>query len=121
MCFVNFSNHMSYDWDLEQKKAAEKYGCIVDIPFPPVEPEYGENEIQIFAEKFSGEIMKYRPNAVMCQGEFTLCYAVVKKLLDNGVTVLAACTKRNVTEIRENGSVRKISEFCFVRFRRYTN
>ena len=37
--FINFSNHASTRWGVPQKQAAKKYGEIVDMQFPNVDPE----------------------------------------------------------------------------------
>ena len=37
--FVNFSNHPSSLWSENQRKEAEKYGEIVDLKFPSVNPD----------------------------------------------------------------------------------
>lgn len=54
--------------------------------------------------------------AVLCQGEFCLAFSVISKLQQSGVTVLAACSERNVKS-EDNG--RKITVFEFKRFRKY--
>ena len=114
--FVNFSNHPSDRWDLSQKKEALQYGeAIVDIPFPEVDPALDESGLDRLAEEKYREILAWHPAAVMCQGEFGLTFAVVQRLLAAGVTVLHACSGRNVlTEGNE-----KIVRFDFVQFRRF--
>ncbi len=37
--FINLTNHPSTKWGADQLAAAKKYGNIVDIPFPAVDPE----------------------------------------------------------------------------------
>ena len=113
--FVNCSNHPSASWERSQITAAETYGPIVDVPFPNVPPMKDETEIAGMADAYMEEIMKHDPAAVMCQGEFTLCFEVVKRLNRIGIPVMAACSERKTTETEG----KKISEFSFVRFRRY--
>lgn len=113
--FVNFSNHKSKNWDKEQISAAEKFGAIVDIPFPLVDPVCPEEKINELGQTCYEQIMSYKPKAVMCQGEFTLAYNVICRLKQSGVLVVAACSKRCV---EEKGGV-KTSIFRFVRFREY--
>lgn len=113
--FVNFSNHPSVKWDEKQRKVSEHYGKIIDIPFPSVDPFCGEKEIETLAEKYTGIILSYYPAIVMCQGEYTLCFDVVRKLKQNGICVVAACSKRDVIETEQG----KISSFHFVRYREY--
>ena len=78
--FINCSNHPSAIWSKEQKQAAEAYGQIRDIDFPEVDPGWTEQEIQREADRICGEIFQYNVAAVMCQGEFTLTYAIVRNL-----------------------------------------
>lgn len=37
--FVNVSNHSSKMWSAEQLAATSKYGEIVDVQFPNIEPQ----------------------------------------------------------------------------------
>ena len=118
--FVNFSNHPSVRWSKEQKEAAEKYGEIVDIAFPNVDPKATESEISSLANKFITEISAMRPDAVMCQGEFTLSFAVITRLKNLNIPVYAACSERVVKEIVcEDGTVKKEVEFVFAGFRKF--
>ena len=65
-------------------------------------------------------ILMQKPAAVLCQGEFTLAFAVTERLKAAGVVVLAASSDRVIeTEADENGETRKVSVFRFTRFRRY--
>lgn len=118
--FVNFSNHPSNAWSDAQKKAAEKYGQIVDIQFPEINPDMTEKEIFDLGTKNVERILLYNPKAVMCQGEFTLTFDMVNKLKTNNIICLSACSKRVVIEkILEDGSSKKEAIFSFVQFRRY--
>jgi hypothetical protein len=50
----------------------------------------------------------------------TLAFAVVARLVEAGVVVLAACSKRVASEATDNdGKIIKTAEFRFTRFRRY--
>lgn len=113
--FINFTNHAHEKWGKKQMDAAEKYGKVVSIPFPSVPSEYTEQDIKCLAERSVTEILKYEPAAVLCQGEFTLTYHVVKLLKEYGIRVMAACSDRIVIE--KNGM--KLSKFDFVQFREY--
>lgn len=118
--FINCSNHNSISWALEQRQSAEKWGPIVDYTFPAVDAEADEEEIAALSWKTAEEIMGMNPDAVMCQGEFTLTYALVTELKKRGVPVLAACSeRRTVEEVLPNGETEKVSRFVFTRFRRY--
>ena len=79
-----------------------------------------EQEVKDLAEKYIDEILNLHPAAVMCQGEFTLTFYVVSKLLEQGVKCLASCTKRiTEEEIMPDGSTVKKSRFLFEGFREY--
>ena len=114
--FVNFSNHPHEKWEQIQLNAARAYGEIVDLTFPEVDPYADEKAVNELADIYAMQILALKPAAVMCQGEFTLVYSVIKRLKERNISVLAACSRRDVTE--EDG--KKISEFHFARFREYT-
>ena len=113
--FVNFTNHESGKWTEKQIAAAEDYGVIVDLPFPSVMPDYDEDKIAELACEYSEKILELNPAAVLCQGEFNLCYSVINRLRDAGVTVVAATSKRETVETGDT----KVSKFTFGRFREY--
>ena len=118
--FVNCSNHPSAGWAAEQRAAAEKWGRIVDVPFPSVPADADEDQIQSLAETTVSKIISFHPCAVMCQGEFTLTFAIVSELLRKGIHVVSACSERDVQEEKQaDGSDRKIAKFRFVRLRAY--
>lgn len=118
--FINFTNHRSDLWSREQRKAAEMYGEMIDIPFPSVDPTFDSDKIGELADEYAVMICGYKPGAVLVQGEMTLSYAVISKLLGLGINVLCATTERVVsTHIGQNGETVKVSEFRFVRFRSY--
>lgn len=113
--FINFTNHSSDKWGSRQREEAEKYGEIIDIPFPAVSAQAKEKEIQDMAEKYIERIVWYDPAAVLCQGEFCLAYQVILGLRKRGIVVLAACSERYVEEIGDKREVR----FIFEQFRAY--
>ena len=113
--FVNFTNHPWKKWDERQTREALKYGTIQDIPFPSVKPQGSENYIDQLAKVYTKRILEAHPSAVLCQGEFCLCYQVVKNLQKEGILVLAACSERMVKEM---GQKKEVS-FVFRRFRSY--
>lgn len=118
--FINCSNHKSKFWDDDQIKAAEKWGEIKDYLFPIVPPKATEEEVDALANKVVEELMSMKPDAVMCQGEFTLTFAVATKLKENGIEVVSACSERQTIERQlEDGSTEKRAKFHFVKFRKY--
>lgn len=118
--FINCSNHTSMKWSKEQREAAQMYGKVEDLPFPEVDPAWGKDEIFDCAERVCEIILAKEPDAVMCQGEFTLTYAVVARLKKENIKVVAACSRRQSEEVvRADGSTEKRNVFKFVRFREY--
>lgn len=118
--FINFSNHSSDLWGEHQLAAAHVYGEIKDIPFPNIDPSSDEQNILELAESFAQRIYSMNPDAVLCQGEMSFCYAVVSVLKKKGIRVLCSTSERKViTSVNENGETVKTATFCFVRFREY--
>lgn len=117
--FINLSNHPSRNWNLEQQAEAEKFGEIVDYQFPAVSPYSTETEINEMAEKIVSEISEMKPAAVMCQGEYTLCFALVIKLKAKGIKVVASCSDRVTVEEQKGNDTVKTAVFKFIRFREY--
>jgi ABC-type Fe3+-hydroxamate transport system substrate-binding protein len=118
--FVNFSNHPSKTWSSEQLGAARQFGDIVDVAFPEVDPKAEEPSVVSLAHKYTNKIVSLKPDAVLCQGEFTLAYAVITLLISRGIKVLAACSQRTVIDtVASDGSIHKTAVFEFIRFREY--
>ena len=118
--FVNFSNHPSDRWSKEQLEATQEYGEVRDYDFPMVNPEDDEKSIDKLADKCTHVILELKPDAVLVQGEFTLSYAVIRKLKEQKVKCMAACSARESTEEKQvDGSIRKASVFRFCRYREY--
>lgn len=117
---LNCSNHNSKNWKPEQLKAATQWGEIVDYPFPCVLATADEKDISKMAENIVRNIKMMQPSAVMCQGEFTLSYLIITKLLQSGIKVVAACSERKVEEsVLPDGNIEKKAIFQFIRFREY--
>lgn len=118
--FVNCSNHPSLNWSHEQTAAAEYYGRIVDVPFPKVDCDLVDREIEQLADQITETILKQNPGAVMCMGEFVLCFRIIQKLKAKGIRVLATCSdRRTIEHITNDGTTRKESVFTFKGFREY--
>ena len=121
---INFSNHPFEKWSDEQQKKALEYGNVVDLPFPVVPADADENDIEMLAlgsiERIEDMLGGDLSGSVMVQGEFTLTYAVVSRLLKKGIRVISACSDRYVTEVVSvDGDPVKQVKFCFERFREY--
>ena len=119
--FINFTNHPSSLWGKRQKTQAEAYGEITDVLFPQISPSADDDEIAEIAREYALEIAKTNPAAVLCQGEYSLCFAVSDLLINKGILVLFACSVRQTDESAiSNGCTQKISQYEFVRFRKCT-
>ena len=119
--FINFTNHTVSAWSDKQREEAEQYGEIAEIHFPNVSPYDSADDIKLLADNYVLQIVSLLPdneeNAVLCQGEFSLCVAVIEKLKSRNIKVLCACSKRQVIEEFDGEKNIKKSEFHFVGFR----
>lgn len=117
---LNCSNHVFENWSEEQLKVASQWGEIIDYPFPQVPAIADEVYISKQADDIVKDIRSMQPSVVMCQGEFTLSYMIITKLLESGIKVIAACSERKTDEvIFADGHVEKRVVFQFIRFREY--
>ncbi len=118
--FVNFSNHPSDKWQRKQIEEAHKYGEIVDCPFPSVPSNATEEDIKKLADESVEKILILNPDAVMCSGEFTLTFSVLKRLMERGILCVCACSERKTVEQNQaDGTTCKVSVFEFQGFRKY--
>lgn len=117
---INFSNHSSALWGAEQLAAARRYGEVVDMSFPAIDPAEDEAALDQMADDYAYRILSLAPDAVLCQGECTFVYRIVRRLEERGIPVLAACSRRKSQETRyPDGSTLKRSIFEFAGFRYY--
>ncbi len=119
MNLINLTNHPYNLWTKEQKDCAEKqFENVIDYPFPNVEPDKSEKEISLLADNVFEDIIKTfgKDIVIHLMGEFTLCFALVKRFQKQAIVCIASCTERNVI-ISSNGE--KITKFEFKRFRQY--
>lgn len=112
---VNFTNHPYEKWGEKQKEDAKRYGEVIDVPFPHIAASSTKKDIIEISERCMDAIVRFSPEAVVCQGEFCLAYRVTKLLQERGIKVLAACSDRIV---KEEGD-KKQSIFQFEQFREY--
>lgn len=113
--FLNISNHPSSSWAPAQIEAAQTLAPrVVDLPFPKVDPSTDERGIDALAQRVL-ERLPTGTTAAMVQGEFTLSFRLVRALEALGVPCFAATTER--CSVEQQG--RRISQFRFVRLRRY--
>lgn len=118
--FLNLTNHPSDQWGEEQRKAAEAYGKIIDLPFPVIEPSYDREMVRQMAEftvfNITSNFTDAMQPVVHIMGEMTYTYAVVSLLKAKGIKCVASTTERD-TVMTPDG--KKISQFKFVQFREY--
>ena len=118
-CLINFSNHPSQYWSKEQSEAAAFYGRIIDLPFPDINPEADETDLMKLTEEYVKQILELKEHyniTVHVMGEMTFTYMVVSQLKAMGIECIASTTIRDA-EYSSDG--KKISDFQFVRFRKY--
>jgi hypothetical protein len=116
---INISNHPSARWSEEQKKGWDR---IIDIPFPQISPEWGEETVHQMSYDIREQVEKMKAEVgipfVMMQGEFSLCYLLYEKLRNSGYKIAIPTTSREVIEeTLPSGEVVKRSVFKFVRWR----
>lgn len=119
--FINISNHPSELWHESQLREAEKFGEIVDFPFPQVSPFLDEDTLSFMANEIISEIDRIAHhdvnNCVLhIMGEMTLTYVLVSRFSKLGYRCIASTTTRE-SELYSDGT--KLSRFVFVRFRKY--
>ena len=86
---INFTNHPSALWSAEQTAAAQRYGKVIDLAFPAIDPATNEAVLASLAAVYADHILHLSPDAVLCQGEYTFVYRVVQHLEAAGIPTLA--------------------------------
>ena len=118
--FINYTNHPAAKWSEAERRAAEAFGRIVDLPFPNIPPEWDESAVAELAASEAEKIFAMEPVAVLIQGEFTFSYALIERLKTARVVCIAATSERVVHETTDDaGHTVRTSTFRFVRFRAY--
>lgn len=119
---INLSNHPFEDWDEKQLEVArERWGQIIDLPFPMISPTLTTPELQALAQEYCRECVEMirtsadTSSAVHLMGEMVFCYNLITLLKAAGITVVASTTEREVFYINNV----KSSKFKFVAFREY--
>ena len=125
---INLSNHPSSKWSDSQRAGWDE---IIDLAFPNVPAEYSEAQVIDLVTEYSGKLgelaneveKKNSPLNLCLMGEFSFCY-LLKEVLEDNLEgdvwhFYIPTTERKVVEkTNEDGSVSKISEFNFVRWRK---
>lgn len=117
--FINLTNHPSDKWSDKQRQAAEEYGEIYDINFPNIDSKMSSAQVKEFAAGYVDEIVKKKPECVLCQGEFTFSYQVINLLKQKGIKTVAACSERHTSEMVAGDVTNRVSLFEFIQFREY--
>jgi hypothetical protein len=118
--FINLTNHPAATWSEKQLRAAREYGEVLDISFPEVDPTWTTAQVIERAKPLVDEVLLLNPTAVLCQGEFTLTYHLVKVLKEKNISVVSASSKRTVEETQDaDGMNHRKYYFDFVQFREY--
>lgn len=116
--FLNLSNHPYSEWQEEQRKAAEVYGECQDMPFPSVNPDATEKQINDLVEQYVKQITPYTKTnkvTVHLMGEMCFTYRMVKRLSALGIRCVCSTSYR-IVRAEGNG---KYVEFQFKQFRDY--
>lgn len=117
---LNFTNHPYKIWSDAQKEAAARYGEVIDMSFPQIDPSISTEELRKMVEEYATKIESMNAEAVMAAGEFTFLFMLVDKLLADGVNVICSCSKRETVETQQpDGTNVKNSRFVFSSFRPY--
>lgn len=118
---INCTNHPYEVWSDAQRKAAEVYGEVVDLPFPHVAPQFTVEELRLLVADYCEKIESQSPAAVIVAGEYTFAFMLIDKLLRDGVRVICTCSRRRTVEIKnDDGTCDKTSVFLFEGFREYS-
>lgn len=117
--FINLTNHPLEAWSDEQLAAASTYGEAVDYPFPAVAPAATEEDIAATAAAIVADITaRYGTECtVHLMGEFTMTAALLQRFQQRGIVCVASTTERIVSETEPG---KKVVEFKFVKFRKYS-
>ena len=120
---INLSNHPLSSWSEQQLQATTSYGKCIDLPFPDINPLWGEQEIEQLSDEYLGKVLAMSSGhedvlTVHLMGELTFCFSLLRKLQNRGIRCIASCSKRNV--IVETDGVKTVF-FHFERFRDYSN
>jgi hypothetical protein len=113
---LNLSNHPATSWQPNQMNdALEKFGSVVDMPFPEIAPELDSLAILQLAKEYLDKILLLAPTAVHIMGEMNFTFQMVRLLKNKGLHCVASTTNRN-TEMLAG---KKVVVFEFVQFRSY--
>ena len=116
---INLSNHPYREWQDDQRQAAEVYGPCKDMPFPQIDPDADEKQIDELVKQYAQQIAPYTKThkvTVHLMGEMCFTYRLVKKLTCLGIITICSTTARTV---HDEGNGKRTVQFRFQRFREY--
>ncbi len=117
---INCTNHPYEIWTDKLKEAAGRYGVVVDLLFPKIDPRMTTEELRELTRDTADRIIELHPDAVLLAGEYTFAFMLADRLLQDGIRVLSIRNRRQVTENRRpDGSNEKKSIFIFEAFGEY--
>ena len=103
--FINLSNHALQNWSTKQKEEAEKYGELIDLPFPNISPYADSVEIDRLVEKYLKKVLEYHNPVVMLQGEFIFTFRLATKLKAAGIKVRGTYVSKVETDLRQPAGI----------------
>ena len=102
------------------REAAGNYGEVVDLPYPQIDPLMTPDELRATVDTTFDRILALGGDTVLAAGEFTSLFMLVDRLLQAGIKVLSACSRRETEEtLQSDGSNVKTAVFRFEQFRTY--
>lgn len=110
--FINFSYRPSAGWSPAQISAAERYGEIIDLPFPVVPANASKAQIEATAAAVMNIVLDHaerrnispRDVVIRNQGEASLTEAMNQQILAAGCRGVAACARAVSPTEREAGA-----------------
>jgi hypothetical protein len=113
---LNFTNHPFDSWDINQKQVAlDDYQSVVDYPFPEINPELDEFDLEQLVRKHLIKILDLKPDTVHIMGEMNFTFQMIYFLMQNNIPCVASTSVR----MMEKKGSQIINTFKFERFRKY--
>lgn len=119
---INLSNYPSENWVTEQlDEAHQKYGRVLDIPFPIISPISSLEQINIivmeYFERITSilDITESKSNAVHIIGDLTFSFHLLLLLKEADIKAICSTSIIANDELNSSDSLK----LKFVRFREY--
>ena len=118
--FVNLTNHPAAQWSEAQRRAAEEYGPILELPFPAVPETADLSLVSKLAALYFRRLRVVENPVVLVQGEAVFTYILVRLLEQARIPALACVSRRCVQEtLLPDGTTEKLAVYSFAGFRPY--